>query len=314
MSFDPQFGEDVVRGLSATPKNLPSRYFYDEKGDRLFQEIMNMPEYYLTNCEYEIFQQQKVDILEAFDLESFDLVELGAGDGFKTKVLLSHFLHQGVSFRYIPIDISPFVLGQLEKSLTAELPGLVVEPLQGEYQKALQQLSAVSDRPKVVLFLGSSIGNFTLKDATRFLQSLRSTLNSGDELLIGFDLKKEPQVILDAYNDPAGITAAFNLNLLSRINRELQGNIQVEQFRHWETYHPITGEARSFLVSTRQQRAWLEAVQFEVRFSAWEAIQVELSQKYSPEEIEGLASASGFSLKRHFLDSKAYFIDSLWTA
>ncbi len=309
---DVSFARAVAEGLRAMPKKLPSKFFYDEHGDRLFQQIMEMPEYYLTNSELEIFQNHKEEIRQLIDGEPFDLVELGAGDGTKTKVLLAHFLDRGAQFRYRPVDISGNVLQLLGNDLRNNFPRLSFEGLQGDYFEVLEAFNRREGRKKVIFFLGSNIGNMTLERAGDFLVHIGENMHEGDLLLVGFDLRKDPQVILDAYNDPAGITAAFNLNLLRRINRELGGDFDLAHFRHWETYNPLNGEARSYIVSTRQQTVRIDTIDLEVDFAAWEAIAVELSCKYTLDEIEALGAAAGFSLVRHFLDERRYFADSLF--
>ncbi|MFK7937434.1 MAG: L-histidine N(alpha)-methyltransferase, partial [Saprospiraceae bacterium] len=173
-------------------------------------------------------------------------------------------------------------------------------------------LSDPSFGRKVVLFLGSNIGNFEPADAERFLAALADKLNPNDLLLVGVDLKKDPQTILDAYNDAAGITEAFNLNLLTRINRELGGNFVVENFKHWETYNPLTGATRSHIISKKDQQVSIEALGATYQFAAWEAIDVELSQKYNLVELEKLAEQTGFQVACHFTDARTYFVDSLW--
>ncbi len=308
---DTRFARDVAQGLSAHPKSLPSKYFYDAEGDRLFQEIMRMPEYYLTDCEYEILDRAKEELLHILG-DPFELVELGAGDGLKTKVLLQYFLQQQADFQYMPVDISGNVLDLLQKDLNAQFPGLQVDSLQGDYFKVLGDLSARDKTRKLVLYLGSTIGNLGPERELEFMQSVNRYMNPGDLLLTGFDLKKDPRVILDAYNDPAGITAAFNLNLLERINRELGGQFRKEQFCHWETYNPATGETRSYLVSTVDQEVAIGALDRSFSFQAWEAIRVELSQKYDLPHIESLADRSHFKVKKHFFDRRRYFVDSLW--
>ena len=306
------FAQDVLQGLSQKPRKLSSKYFYDAEGDKLFQQIMRMPEYYLTDCEQEILEASKKGIFQAIGRRQFKLLELGAGDGLKTKVLLRYFLEQGADFQFQPIDISRNVLLELEESLQAELPELSVDSLQGDYFKVLHELRSESGIPKVVLFLGANIGNYTPQEAQRFLRSLAEELNPGDLLLIGFDLKKDPAIILNAYNDSAGITAAFNLNLLRRMNRELGATFDLQQFRHWETYNPLSGETKSYIVSLRDQHVFIRALNRSFHFEAWEAIGVELSLKYSLSEVESLASKSGFEVQQHFFDQKRYFVDSLW--
>ncbi len=304
------FAKDVLSGLAQRPKKLPSKYFYDARGDKLFQDIMNMPEYYLTNCEYEILDTQKSTILHLIGDEAFDLIELGAGDGTKTKLLLEYFLEQEANFCYSPIDISGNVLKHLKADVEEKWPNLHCEPLQGDYFKVLEDLSHTVHIKKVLLFMGANIGNLSRRKAVDFLLHVGEYMSEGDLLIIGFDLKKDPDIILNAYNDPAGITAAFNLNLLRRINRELKADFQLDQFKHWETYDPVTGATRSFLVSTCEQD--VQILDKTIHFDAWEAIDVELSQKYDPHMIEDLASSTGFKVVRHLFDSRRYFVDSVW--
>ncbi|MCB0628373.1 MAG: L-histidine N(alpha)-methyltransferase [Saprospiraceae bacterium] len=309
---DTAFAHDVEKGLSRQPKMLSSMYFYDRRGDELFQAIMRMPEYYLTDSELEIFTGQKDQILNAVGDEPFELIELGAGDGYKTKVLLSHFLEKEVSFVYRPVDISPNVLHHLQQDLKKQWPELLVRPLNGDYFRMLERLQSEAGHRKVILFLGANIGNYTYDEAADFLSQLCAQMGPDDLLLIGFDLKKDPAVILDAYNDRAGITAAFNLNLLERINRELGADFVIDEFHHWETYDPVNGAARSYIVSKKEQTVQVEALGRSFHFEAWEAIDVELSLKYSPNELEELAHRAGFEPLRHFYDDRRYFVDSLW--
>src|SRR5436190_2747235 len=227
-----QFAEDVLRGLSSTPKALSSKYFYDDEGSRLFQEIMKLPEYYLTGCESEIFSQQGEAIYAAFANgdNAFDLIELGAGDGTKTALLVEGFLKHNADISYSPIDISQEALDALTKKFTAEFPTLKMETLNGDYFKILKSLKNGGGRRKVLLFLGSNIGNFSREQSVDFFRQLRGVMNDNDLLLIGFDLQKDPHVIAAAYDDHQGVTARFNLKLLTRINRELGGDLDVEKF------------------------------------------------------------------------------------
>lgn len=311
-SVNEVFARDVREGLMRSPKKLPSKYFYDEKGDQLFQEIMQMPEYYLTDAELEIFERHKQAILEKVNGEPFDLIELGAGDGYKTKVLLGHFLKRGADFQYCAVDISENVLRHLEKDLKTSWPELPYQSLQGDYFEVLEDVNKKTGKKKVILFLGANIGNLRVDRARRFMGRIGENMHAGDLLLVGFDLKKDPQVILDAYDDAAGITEAFNLNLLRRINRELGGHFDLDAFKHWESYDPVTGETKSYLVSKRTQRVRIDALNQEFAFEAWEAIDVELSRKYSMPEIEKMARDTGFEVTAHFFDSRRYFVDSLW--
>jgi L-histidine Nalpha-methyltransferase len=306
-----QFATDVLAGLSATPKKLSSKYFYDEVGDKLFQRIMNLDEYYLTRTEYEILSASKGTLLDIFSKGDvpFNVIEFGAGDGYKTKVLLKHFVEQGADFKYMPIDISGNVLQILEEALKKEIPDLNVIGIQNEYFKALDQLQQSPVR-NVILFLGSNIGNFTGDEAIEFLKGLYNSLKEGDILMIGFDLKKDPKVILNAYNDDEGVTRDFNLNLLNRINNELDGNFDIDKFKHHPIYNPLTGTTTSFLVSTEAQT--VEIMDAAIQFDAWEAIHMEISQKYDNKTILTLAKEAGFEIVDNLYDDKKYFVNSVW--
>ncbi len=308
------FEQEVQRGLKSNPKFLSSRYFYDQRGDELFQEIMNMSEYYLTNCEYDIFQKNKDAMLEQFQSEgkAFRLIEFGAGDGYKTKVLLEHFLKKGANFKYSPIDISMNVLDVLKDDLEVRFPQLVVEPLNNEYFKALDELEKSPSIRNVILFLGSNIGNFTYDQAVGFLKQMGEKLSIDDYLMIGFDLKKDPKTILDAYNDASGITKAFNLNLLDRINSELGGNFKIDQFMHWPTYNPLTGTTKSYLVSKVQQSVYIECLDEVYEFGPWEAIDMEISQKYDCPTISRLANDAGFRVEKSYQDDRKYFTNTIF--
>ncbi|MEO0899164.1 MAG: L-histidine N(alpha)-methyltransferase [Bacteroidota bacterium] len=313
-TFDKIFAADVKEGLLSNPKRLSSKYFYDKKGSELFQQIMRMPSYYPTDLEYEIFRDQKADILKHFSegTDSFQLIEFGAGDGLKTKILLEHFLDRGADFSYSPIDISESAVVNLRQDLANKWPTLNLNPFIGDYFKALEVYKEKSEERKAVLFLGSNIGNFQEKDALSFLSSLGNGLNTGDKLLIGFDLKKDPKVILEAYNDPEGITREFNLNLLDRMNRELGANFDRNSFIHAPLYNPLTGETKSYIVSTEIQKVHFSCMDLTVEFDAWEAIWTELSQKYDYKTIERYAEKSGFKVKAHLTDAKGWYVDSIW--
>lgn len=312
LEFD-QFAADVLDGLSSTPKALSSKYFYDDEGSRLFQKIMKLPEYYLTECEFEIFRGQADEIFRLFDVEGgFDLVELGAGDGTKTAVLIKHFLGQNADIAYSPIDISSEAVGELTAKFNAEFPFLKMSARQGDYFEVLQDLCDADDRRKVILFLGSNIGNFDHESSVAFFKEIHAAMNLNDRLFVGFDLQKDPHVIAAAYDDAAGVTARFNLNLLTRINRELGGNFDIAKFVHYANYRPVEGSARSFLMSRERQTVRIRSLDRDFDFEAWEAIFMEISQKYTNEMIERLAHESGFEIVENLYDSRNYYCDSFW--
>lgn len=307
-----RFQNEIINGLKDNPKHLLSKYFYDKKGDDLFQQIMNMPEYYLTNCELEIFTEKTDELakaIRAFE-EPFDLIELGAGDATKSSFLLDFLVKQNADFTYMPIDISGNIIALLQDNLKVKIPDLNIVGLNGEYFEMLDKANEISSKRKVILFLGSNIGNMEIEEAYHFCSELRQKLNPGDILLIGFDLKKNPHTILNAYNDHTGITAAFNLNLLDRINNELDADFNTNNFQHYQTYDPLTGACRSYLISLKEQRVTIENEQ--IIFRENEAIYMEISQKYSLEEINSMAVKNGFSPLQQISDSKKWFIDAIW--
>ncbi len=308
------FADDVLRGLSAAPKFLSSKYFYDDEGSRLFQEIMKLPEYYLTGAEFEIFSTQTSEIFEAFTKasETFDLIELGAGDGLKTSLLVDYFLKQNANFTYVPIDISAEALSFLTEKFQTQFPGLSIQTEQGDYFQKLETFQSKSDKRKIILFLGSNIGNLGKEQAQNFFRQLRAVMNDTDLLFIGLDLQKDPRVILRAYDDAQNVTAEFNLNLLARINRELGANFNLNDFSHYASYHPIEGAARSFLISRKTQTIFIESLNKTFDFDAWEPIFMEISQKYSLAMIEELAQTSGFEVSQYFFDSQKFYTNTLW--
>lgn len=301
-------------GFSKSPKSISSMFLYDVEGDRLFQNIMKMPEYYLTHCEEEIFHMQKEEILKemrAFD-EPFNLLEFGAGDGSKTKILLRYLLENGANFTYYPVDISGHILSELADSLHKEIPSLKVHPMHFEYFEAIRQTTNLNHRRNITLFLGSNMGNFTKEQAADFYKNFARESKSGDLLFVGIDRRKNPDIIRRAYDDPQGITAAFNLNLLRRMNRELGAGFDLEAFKHYTFYEPVSGEVRSYLISMKNQQVHFEVLETQFFFAENELIHTEISKKYSPEEIDSLAEETGYKVLRHFTDSRQYFLDSLW--
>lgn len=310
------FAQDIHEGLTATQKNIPFVYFYDERGSGLFQQIMQLPEYYLTACELSILETEKHNMLEYFRAgnQSFNLIDLGAGDASKTKTLLGDYSQFKVDFTYTPIDLSTSILSALSESLYAAYPDLSHNVIKENYWEGLQQIQKHADpkQRKVVLFLGANIGNFTTEECLAFLTKLKSYLNPGDLVMIGFDLKKRPEIIYKAYLDTKGITAAFNLNLLHRINDELGGDFKTNYFRFYPSYNPQTGILSSHLVSQKEQTVTIKNLDLKVHFDQWEAIHTEISKKYTLDEIEALAEQTGYTLKEHFMDAKSYFVDTLW--
>ncbi len=311
-----QFRHDVIKGLGQEQKSISSRYFYDAEGDRIFQRIMASPDYYLTRAEEEIFRDRPGDLLGALvgDRRNFDLVELGAGDGTKTKHLLQRALDEGREPVYRPVDISAHALEELGSALRTELPELQFRPLVAEYFQALQKLPKAQEHPKVILFLGSNIGNLDRTRAIQLLHGIANHMDPLDRLLVGFDLKKDPATILRAYSDRDGHTRDFNLNLLHRINRELGADFKPDHYIHAPVYDPATGRALSYIVSTCDQVVRIPRAACPIHFSKWEALHTEISQKYDSAMIEDLAHAAGLRIMDTFTDSKGHFSDVVFAA
>jgi len=310
-----QFYYDVICGLTENPKRLSSKYFYDANGDKLFQDLMNCEEYYPTKCELEIFSEKTAEICNAIigDGDTFDLIELGAGDATKSAYLLKYLLEQQADFTYLPIDISDNVISYLNIALPVTLPGLQITGLNGEYFDMLKKAASISNKRKVVMFLGSNVGNMPVKEAESFISELRNHLSPGDMLLIGIDLKKNPKTVLAAYNDKGGITKRFNLNLLERINRELNADFNINQFEHYPNYDPETGSCKSYLVSLVDQDVKINGMET-ISFLKDEYIFMEISQKFTVQQTDEMAEKAGFKAVNRFFDNKKWFIDAIWVA
>ena len=308
-----EFEKDVLDGLSSTPKSIPSRYFYDETGDKLFQQIMTLDEYYLTKAEFEILSTYGDEIIQKYLHDTFQLVELGAGDGLKTKIFLDEVFASGKKFNYLPVDISTHALESLMTDLHANYPNLNGYGISDDYFSALKKINGV-EKQKVVMFLGSNIGNYTPQEAENFLIEMRKNLQLDDILLIGIDLKKDSEVIRRAYDDSQGVTKEFNLNLLRRINRELGANFKLEDFDHLPIYDSASGAAKSFIISKKDQTVKINAISKTFSFAKNELIGTEISQKYSLEEIADMSERTGFELQSNYIDHKGYFVDTIWKA
>lgn len=308
-----EFALEVLEGLSEHPRRLGSRWFYDEKGSALFARIMDVPQYYLSDCEREILESHSEDIVRPLIGEPFDIVDMGAGDGRKTVLLLDRALKLGADVRYVPLDVSEDAMVDLVERMERALPELEVRGIVADYADGLRALHRQPERRRsLVLFLGSNIGNFNKPRARGFLRRLWTALDDGDRVLIGFDLKKDIDLLLSAYSDPHGITRDFNLNLLERINRELDADFDVSRFRHYGTYNVFNGAMESYLVSLEHQTVTIGALDQAFTFQAWEPIHTEYSYKYLESDIVALAESTGFEIEGGFHDRRRWFTDSLW--
>ena len=304
-----QFAKDVLVGLTSNPKKLSSKYFYDKKGDELFIEIMNLPEYYLTNSEMEILSEQSGDIVKSMSLNGdyFEVFELGAGDGTKTIKFLE--VLKGKSFKYVPVDISENAINLIESNFKPYNSWLKTDGLVGDYFNILKEVNKSTN--KIVLFLGSNLGNMDDEKATGFLNLLSNAMNAGDYLLLGLDLKKDKAVIAPAYNDSKGVTAAFNLNLLTRINRELGADFNLTDFAHSPLYDDEKGIAYSFIKPTKAQEVNISKLNKKINFSKGELIHTEISRKYNTEILNSILEPTDLVLQDQFLDQKKYFANFL---
>ena len=304
-----QFATDVRVGLTSSPKKISSKYFYDEKGSALFSEIMNLPEYYLTNSEFEIIQTQTREMVKLLGIEQekyFELIEFGAGDGYKTIEFLKVLEEDNFTYQYIPIDISQKAIDQIEGAVDNHFTNLNIAGRKGDYFEVMEELKG-SNTPKVLLFLGSNIGNMEDDFAHAFLSKLALNLNKGDFLILGTDLKKSTEIVLPAYNDSQGVTSQFNLNLLERMNRELGADFNIDLFEHFPEYDEKIGVARSSIRSKTNQTVYLQAIDLSVEFKEGEPIHTEISRKYDDEILTKIMKGTGFEIVGRFTDQREYF-------
>jgi L-histidine N-alpha-methyltransferase len=305
------FLADVQAGLGRQPRSLPSKYFYDDRGSRLFQWICRLPDYYLTRVEREILDRHGGAILAPLCGRPCTVVDLGAGDGHKTLRLLRRLAQAGAGVTYAPVDLSQAALEEAAARVRSRLPGLPVQPVRATYSSALRRLASLPQADsRLVLFLGSSIGNFEHAAARSTLRALRRALRPGDHLLVGFDLVKPLSLLQRAYDDPPGVTRAFNLNLLARINRELGADFDLSAFRHVATWDPVRPAMESWLESTRAQAVRIAAHRH--RFAPGERIHTEISGKYSDAQVTAFGADAGFTEVGRFSDPSRWFVDVLW--
>lgn len=306
-----QFAIDVLTGLCASPKNLSAKYFYDDIGSEIFQQITRHDDYYLTRTEFDILNTIKHALPEKIGEQELDIIELGAGDGHKSRLILEGFLDAGCKVNFYPIDISEKAMMLLQDNIPTHA-NLTIHGVIAEYFDGLRLVRKTSANKQLVLFLGSNIGNFDRIQNQGFLRKLWMSMNASDFTLLGFDLKKDVGVLTAAYNDSAGLTKEFNLNLLRRINRELGGNFKLDTFQHFGVYSPILGAMESYLLSTVTQEVFISALERSFHFDEYEPIHLEYSFKFLKNDINFLSKKTGFEVVDHFSDSNVHFVDSLW--
>ncbi len=294
--------QTVRRGLSAKPKKLPSRLFYDERGSALFESICEQPEYYLTRTEIAIMREHAADIAAALGPE-VRLVEYGSGSGIKTRMLLEHLESPAA---YVPVEISRSALMESVAALAVQFPDVPMQPVCADFTQPLRLPVALrSPRRTVIYFPGSTIGNFESKDALKILRQMRTEMSAGGGILIGVDLKKDTATIEAAYNDAAGVTRDFTLNMLVRLNREIGTDFDIDAFRHRARYNALAGRIETSLVSTTRQDVHLGRESF--TFAENEAMQVEYSCKYSLDDFALMAEKAGLSVEKVWMDAERRF-------
>lgn len=306
-----QFAIDVLTGFTSAPKRISSKYFYDDYGSQLFQAITQQEDYYLTSVELNILQNSKDALPELVKAREVDIIELGAGDGHKTKILLQGFLDRGFKVNFYPIDISLEAMNLLKKNIQ-QSENLFIHGVVGEYIDGLRYVRSLSKNQQIVLFLGSNLGNFDMVESQVFLRKVWKCMNAEDYLFCGFDLKKDVSILTNAYNDKAGFTRKFNLNLLTRMNNELGSKFNLEDFQHFGVYNPRLGAMESYLLSLKEQNVHIKELERGFNFDAYEPIHLEYSFKFSHKDIAFLSQQTGYEIKRNFTDSKEYFVNSLW--
>jgi L-histidine N-alpha-methyltransferase len=310
----PTFAEDVRAGLQAEPKQLFPKYFYDELGSQLFEAICLLPEYYLTRAEDEILTRHADEIVNEISTEKVSLVEMGSGSALKTRLVIEALLRRQSKLLYIPVDISASALEKGARVLLQSYPSLSINAYAGDYYDGITALGETERGRTLALFLGSNIGNFDAAEAHTFLRALRRVLRAGDALLLGADLKKPAHILEAAYDDALKVTAAFNLNQLVRINRELDADFDLRGFSHQAVYNEDLGRVEVYIVSRRKQSVSIRKLEMEIQFAEGERIHTENSYKYDLAGLSELASATGYARARTWLDEREQFSSNLFVA
>lgn len=303
--ISPSAGSDVVKGLTQTPKSLSPRYFYDDRGSELFEQICELPEYYVTRTETSILQQYATEIAQITG--SCELVELGSGSSTKTRILLDAYHQFGYFVYYVPIDVSAGMLESSALALLEDYPTLQVQALAGTYEMALTQLEPTSLPTRMICFIGSSLGNLNQQECDLFFSQITDALQVGEYFLLGVDLQKPKHLLEAAYNDSQGVTAAFNLNMLQHLNQRFEGNFDTTQFEHWAFYNETENQIEMHLRSLRSQTVQLHALNLTVHFEAGETILTEISRKFDLDFIQQDLKAKGLVPQRVWTDSNQWF-------
>lgn len=298
-------GQDVIVGLTQTSKTLPARYFYDQRGSELFEQICELPEYYPTRTEAQILQRYAQEIAQGTG--ACELVELGSGSSTKTRLLLDAYQALGHEFRYVPIDVSGEILVESARQLRQDYPKLQIQGLVGTYAQAMEKLTATTSSSRMIFFLGSSLGNFSAQDCDRFFTQINAALDVGEYFLLGVDLQKPKHLLEAAYNDAQGVTAQFNLNMLEHLNQRFAGNFDTQLFEHWAFYNEQLNQIEMHLRSSVAQTVSLEALNLKVEFTAGETIRTEISRKFDLKGMKQQLHAQGLKTLTVWTDPKQWF-------
>jgi L-histidine Nalpha-methyltransferase len=300
-----EIADDVYQGLSRRRKTLPPKLFYDAVGSAIFEEITALPEYYLTRTELQILEARAQEICVAAG-HNITVVELGAGTASKTRTIIQALARRQLRVSYFPVDLSRTALQKAKRELESLVENLRVEPVVADMSADLNFLRGLPGR-KLVLYIGSSIGNFELPEAVAFLRRLRTSLNPDDALLLGTDLVKHPDILLPAYDDRQGVTARFNKNLLERINRELQGHFDLDLFTHVARWNPECSRIEMYLESNCEQVVPIDLLPLCLHFGKGERIHTENSYKYTLPLVEAMLQSAGFTLEKTWTDARQWF-------
>lgn len=298
-------GEDIVKGLNQSPKSLPPKYFYDAKGSQLFEQICNLPEYYPTRTEAKILEKYSDQIAEITGI--VQLVELGSGSSKKTRFLLDAYANLDQPWEYVPIDVSGDILKTTALELQKEYSSLYVTGLVGTYEQALNHLEPSFLPSRMLIFLGSTLGNFSPQQSDYFLTQIKNNLQSGDYFLLGIDLQKPHEILEAAYNDSQGITAAFNLNMLSHLNWRFQGNFNPNLFNHQAIYNQLENQIEMYLHCQKNHQVNLDKLNLEINFRKKEPILTEISRKFDLEIMKRELENNGLKPIQTWTDSQQWF-------
>lgn len=300
-------GQDVISGLTQTQKSLPPRYFYNHLGSQLFEKICTLPEYYPTRTEAAILKKYATEIAQV--TESCELIELGSGSSTKTRLLLDAYQEQSYPLVYLPVDVSKTIVEFSAQKLLDKYPRLQIQGFVSTYEQALEKLTNTDYllSSRMVIFLGSTLGNFNQSECDRFFSQINSALNQYDYFLLGVDLQKSSEILTAAYNDSQGVTAAFNLNMLAHLNQRFQGNFDLNLFKHKAIYNEERSQIEMYLISQTQQTVNLAALDLTVEFSPQETILTEISRKFNLQKLESYLTQQQLKLLKTYTDDNHWF-------